>query len=594
MKKMNLNADKEKKYLVFAFFAVLLLIIYNFNLLKLGSICIIGDEFGYWSTGAYMAGMDWSEVASYNSYYSFGYGFWLSLILRIFNNSISAYRAAILLNSVFVLGIFVLLIVLAKHCLKFRNTYIAIIASFAISLYSGLFFASQSTQCETILAFFYIVEVCFLYWYLSRSSIVSCLLLWFNTVYLYCIHQRAIVVIIALSLIFVLQFLLDKRRWKIFLLGIFICVGLITVSSFIKDILLSNLYLGGKATYSNNYSGQTQKLQILFSYAGIKLFIKGVLGKIYYLGASTFGLFYFGIIYFVKVVINSVKEWRKGALLDRTILWYIFNILTFLGIVMIATIQLLDNRRVDTLIYGRYSEFIIFPVVLGGIYYVMKEVKIKQICWVLVGQFALALIVINQLFIGGYQKVYTNNVSGIASFYHNTLSGTGFIYTCTMATAVVMVIYVLLNIIGRKRKKGIYLSLLLVAGIWFSLGYASAQNQLYSFKEERSDLNLFDFLTKLPDEFRVVYSPYDEDEDEFSYMNADYLQFIAYDRPIHVLEKIKLVPDIKENDFLVTQVSVPGYSIWYRKFTLLAKTPHFSVFVKKDSAAESYYMEKYE
>lgn len=591
--KMSLKNKLNKMYLFFAFFAILLLVIYNFNLMKLGSICIIGDEFGYWATGAHMAGMDWSEVASYNAYYSYGYGFWLSFILRIFSNSISAYRAAIILNSVFVLGIYTLLVIIARRYIKFQSPLTAIISGFVLSLYSGLFFASQSTQCETVLAFFFVLELYLLGRYLEQASLLRCLLLLVNTIYLYCIHQRAIVVIIALIITLFLQFLIDKQKRKYLLISILFFIALMMISNIIKNNLLENLYLGGKAVYSNNYSGQTEKIQMLTSFSGIRLFIKGVLGKIYYLGASTFGIFYLGLIYFISLIVKSVKEVYKGHQFDKTVLWYIFNILTFLGIIMIATIQLMDNRRTDTLIYGRYSEFIVFPFLLGGIHYAVKSLRLKNVGWIIAGQLALAMVVINQLFIGGYQKVYTNNVSGIAPFYHNTLSGTGFIYTCTVATTLVMILFIILNLAGRTRHVLKYTALVLVGAVWLHLGYASANNQLYSFKDERSDVNLYSFLSELPDEFNIVYSPYDEDEDEFAYMNADYLQFIAYDRKIFMQEKKGFFPEIKDNEFLVTQVSVPEHSLWYRNYRLLAKTSHFTVLAPKGSQAEAYYLDKY-
>ena len=55
MKRLISN-ERTQKFL-FVFYGILILVIYNCNILRLGSICIIGDEFGYWATGAAFAGI---------------------------------------------------------------------------------------------------------------------------------------------------------------------------------------------------------------------------------------------------------------------------------------------------------------------------------------------------------------------------------------------------------------------------------------------------------------------------------------------------------------------------------------------------------
>ena len=59
----------------------------------------IYDEVGYLSTGAYIAGYDWSEIAKSYSYYSFGYGLFISIFIKIFNTKEQIYFAILLLNA---------------------------------------------------------------------------------------------------------------------------------------------------------------------------------------------------------------------------------------------------------------------------------------------------------------------------------------------------------------------------------------------------------------------------------------------------------------------------------------------------------------
>ncbi len=592
MKKI-FTKETRKNWLFVSMLGILLLIIYNWNLSKLGSICIIGDEFGYWSSGAHFSGLDWSDVASYNSYYSFGYGFWLAIILKLCGNSILAYRAAIILNSCFVLGIYILFVIFSIKFIGVVNKYKAYFVSFIVSLFSGLYFSSQSTQCETILAFFYVLEVFLLACYLKDAQIKKLLLLSINTIYLYCIHQRALIIIIALLLVLLLHAVFDHTKFKNLIVFIVLGACGLLIGIILKSDILECVYLNGVAVSSNNYSGQVSKIQMLFSLSGIKLFLKGILGKLYYMGASSFGLVYFGILFLFIEVKNGILKLKNRVEADHRFLFALFNLLVVAGIAAIATIQLLDNKRTDTLIYGRYSEFIMLPLILLGVYYIYEKFTAGSVLLICTVQLGLALIVINQLYVGGYLRVYTNNISGIAHFYHNTLNNTGFIYSCTAATIGIMMFYLVLMFIGRYKTIFKYISLAFIGCMWFWLGYTAADNQLFSFKDERSDLALFSFFEDLPEDMDVIYIPYDDTRDEFAYTNADYLQFIAYDKKIAMAEASKQIPDVNEYDYVVTQSSIPEDSKWYRKYTLLGKTPHFSLLALKDSAANAYYIDKY-
>ena len=95
---------KKKDTYFIVLLGISLLLIYLFKIDSLNTICVIGDEFGYWASGAYFAGLDWGDVACFNPYYSYGYGLWLSLIIKFFDDSILAYKVAIILNCFFIVS----------------------------------------------------------------------------------------------------------------------------------------------------------------------------------------------------------------------------------------------------------------------------------------------------------------------------------------------------------------------------------------------------------------------------------------------------------------------------------------------------------
>ena len=62
------------------------------------SFSLFPDEFGYWAGAAKALGYDFSEITSIGSFYSFGYSLILMPVMKIFSDSVFAYRAAVVVN----------------------------------------------------------------------------------------------------------------------------------------------------------------------------------------------------------------------------------------------------------------------------------------------------------------------------------------------------------------------------------------------------------------------------------------------------------------------------------------------------------------
>ena len=84
------------RYLI-AFF-LFLIAFYGYNIQRIYGFIFFPDEFGYWSYAAKALGYDWSDIVSLGSYYSYGYSLILFPILKICNDGVTAYRAAVTVN----------------------------------------------------------------------------------------------------------------------------------------------------------------------------------------------------------------------------------------------------------------------------------------------------------------------------------------------------------------------------------------------------------------------------------------------------------------------------------------------------------------
>ena len=88
---------------------VLIALISLIDMKDIMTIHIATDEFGYWTAAADFVGFDWSECASLNTYYSFGYGLVLAPLLLLIKNPIDVYKLALILNVFFIQLSFLLL-----------------------------------------------------------------------------------------------------------------------------------------------------------------------------------------------------------------------------------------------------------------------------------------------------------------------------------------------------------------------------------------------------------------------------------------------------------------------------------------------------
>lgn len=572
-KQVYSHADK----ILVGILALALFFIYMLQVSELKMISIIGDEFGYWASGSFLAGFDWSDVASYNAYYSYGYGIWLYLILKIAKTSALAYKLAMILNTTFMVGTFILLVFIGRRIVYKYNSKIIICGAFALMLFSGIYFSAHTSQCEAVLLFFFTMEIELLFLYLDKASFFKIVLLWGNTIYLYTIHQRMLVIIIALLIVmFIDAFLSDRKKIKYFFTGVIVLIALFLLTNVIKNVYLEELYQNGRAVVSNNYSGQVGKIQTLLSLDGIRTFLMGVLGKFFYLGVTTFGLFYYGCFYLGDIVFSGIRSYKKGQQIDKYILIALFFLLTVLGAVGISTIQLLDNTRIDTLIYGRYTEYLI-PVIceIGLVGIVCKKRKIQNIIYII--QLGLAIVLCYQLKAGNYSQLYPNNIAAIGNLYYLTWNKYSFM--TYVAIGAVLFGTLLVPVICSGKKNIRYGGIFLLALIWLFYGYSATGAQLVPFYEKNEFSMISDILRQVSDDGKLYYYT-DHVDDTFAYLNADYIQFLAYHKQVEVLDDLEEA-DISDKDILIVLSPVETKKL--KKYMLIDQNSKYKVYCKYKS-----------
>lgn len=342
----------------------ILLIAAGYHISQLTTIHVLYDEFGYSAAAAYFSGNDWSSVAGHTAYYAYGYGAVLSVLMRIAQGNMELYyQMGIGLNLIFLMGSFLISCSAGKHFFKNVPERVVILAAFFICFYSNTFTQTNILWTETILYFLFWMCT----WFVMRLYETECswyIIGWASSAaIMYMVHQRAIAVIIASIIVVVISSLIQKKgRWVIYF-GLTMAVMMIS-NYFITNDIRNHLW-GTGLSNQNDYSGQFNKIiDILTSWKGMKAFIISFIGKTYYIIVATMGLVGAAVVGMVRELGNKKS---KVAYINM------YLILNLLGALVINSIFMMYAERQDTLIYGRYTEHIVGPLLFFGVLYLWQH-----------------------------------------------------------------------------------------------------------------------------------------------------------------------------------------------------------------------------
>lgn len=363
-------------------FVILIFSIYQYSVHRLYGFSVYPDEFGYWASAAQWLGYDWSDVASLGYYYSFGYSLILAPLLWLFHDSVTAYRMAVFINMVLqcvsvglLWGIFRRL-----YCPtdcdteeeRIRKKQIVFAVGAAV-FYPAWTFYMQMTLTEALLAFLY-VFICYQFVLLledwkTRNVIMRILLLSIAFLYLHFVHMRTVGVVAAAVLVMVLYLWHKPEYWRFLLIvGAVLVIGT-AIGVLIKGVVTESVYAAAdeERLAVNDYTGKLRILKELLTFEGMKLFLQSCAGKLYYLGMASFGLFYPAAGVCIRRMAALLQRifHRDAAKENRTADWFgCFLLLTLLGQFLVVAVSVRGSWRLDSIIYGRYNEYLL-PVFLG-------------------------------------------------------------------------------------------------------------------------------------------------------------------------------------------------------------------------------------
>lgn len=339
--------------------------VYLFHIPKLYQLYVLHDEFGYWANAAFFSGYDWSGAASLSPYYSYGYSILLVPFMLIFRNSVYMYRAAIVLNCAFYVGAFYISVLCAGKLWPKRNRYVNAFLCFVVSLYCNNLLQVNISWGEALLYFLYWLSFYTLVTYCQKRRPIILVAFIAECFYMYIVHQRTIGLIIAGFMVLAVMFISDRHiKLKKIIIMVSATAAILAACIIAKEIVINNVWrwtdsgLAGQ----NDYSGQWNKVMLLFTGKnGIIRLLMHVCGKFFYLIVASCSLLFWGILSECRMIFTKNRTRMSPV--------HLYILLSLLGTVAIVSIYMINGGRIDCVVYGRYIDFLVGPLILIGLMY---------------------------------------------------------------------------------------------------------------------------------------------------------------------------------------------------------------------------------
>ncbi len=538
--------DNNRYRLTIGIVAIYSIIYFSINIFRTRGLFFPPDEFGYWENAASFLGIDWKGASFGQSYYAKGYSFLLLPICVLFQDPIKMYNAALFVNTIL---FFLQMLVLNELCIELglksdKKSYYWILL--AGVFYPAHFVYMNYTMSESLLY----VLLTIVFWMLAkyenkRTNRYACLTLLF-CILLNITHFRTVGVTIAVVMVLLYMGLMKYKRdtsLNVVLTLTFIVILYIFLLVFMQR---DSVYLNDKII----------RLRKVFTFPGLLSFFVGMIGKIYYVMVSTFGILFF----------YMRRLWRKRRESPAEIAIFI----SFIISIAVSSVFFVNGNGVDYLIYGRYTEiFVPIMVCLG-----LSELECmeKPSTYYLMG---CSLVVAMSSVVVFFYAV----INGINMYMNDFIIGTTWMFGQNMPKlnilfAVPTLICVIsFWILGLKK-----LPVAILTAVFVVIGIYMSEICVYSYHDkDRSDVDMFDKVSQMYDRgHEVVFlrSPWS------NYIG--HLQFYMWDRKIKYIEGLD--PEAYEtgaDDVVVTYPNYEEPDQLLARYDTREETSHFIVYYNK-------------
>lgn len=544
---MRVN-KKDTIYIVLFF--LLLFIFFQYGISKIIGFSIFPDEFGYWASAANIIGWDWSETASLGSYYSYGYSLILFPLLIVFESSVTAYKAAVAINMLLMGTAFFLLLKIKRAVYGRERDLKDIILCILALFYPSWIFYMQMTLTEALLMFMFVLIIFLYVQLLEQKKIVYGILFAVSVGYIYVVHMRTVGVVLAACIMMLLMAVTRKEYRKSVLVfgGTLLVAGVL--AALIKNNTIQTVYSHADSSHVvvNDYASKWWIFKELLTLSGIVDLFVSLIGKVFYLGCASLGLFYPAMYWLGKQTWLLIYKifWKKEIKNQEWFGFFLF--LSVWGEVMISALGMYRPGNVDGLIYGRYSEFIMPALLLIGVKQMLESKKLFLKCGLTAGiTGAVVPLLICVVQSRGMERTRGYHVVGMSYMLTNEYGGADvyLIKSWLFFAALMFLVTVIIHVV--RSIKHMEWLLCCIVLIEFALGMHASNHYVYpSNTANHMDRVITDTIQEhFTEDEKILFvhdgrTPY-----------VDFLQMQLREKSIHIVENKELSDCIEHADYLI-------------------------------------------
>lgn len=577
---LSRSNDKDRNKLVLCLIYIVLNIIHILFIKDMTLPIILDDEFGYLANAAFLAGFDWSTVVSKIFYYSNGYSLLLVPFFMIAKNPFIIYKSALILNSVLINAVIFVAFRITNKVVPHFNSGFKILLSLVVSLYPSYTIYSCVAWPENLLSLLFWVCV-LLFLEIGEKTNKTWIYIVTGVIlgYLYMTHTRTIGIVLTGCLVLFISLLLKKIKLKYFLLFLLGLLPVLVIQIILKRFLISYLWLDSITSNTNNYGSVPSIISKIIAQYGFLDLIKAFLGQLYYLGVSTYILFYIGLFWVIKKCLLCTKKFIIGKMRkvecnstminEKNVIALFFIALSVISTFMTSVLFSSGGERVDHVLYGRYNESCIGPILLIGILFMIDIAKksnrskgyYRVICFFLLLSIVLSLLVEETL-----KNKILNYITITSLFiYQYFISQLQPLIVVIVVTLLSLILHLILR---SKIKYNQVIFLCLVAVCFLLSSFMTVRTFLIPVSHSNQEIiKATDLIRKGDNKSQIFFV--DRVGTLSSIMSKDIYQTLLYNRKINFIDEnnIEILTNLKDS-FIITNSF--GYSSYLSESKLLA------------------------
>jgi hypothetical protein len=310
---------------------------------------VVADEVGYLANARVLAGGVDGQLTTAPFYHG-GYSLLLAPLLAVFHHPETSYRLTLVLNAALAASLAPLVYLLLTRCFSVR-AQAAVWPALAAAAYPSVTIYTQVALSENLLLPLLVL------WLLCVGSLLQAatprrrFALATATAlcasWLWAAHGRMIVAVVLTVALFALM-LWRRDAWRPALLGLAV-VGVGLVAAHVLDHFLVTRNWDGHAR--NELTG---RLSTVESAGGIGAFFRNLVGQSWYLAVASLGVLVAAALPF------ELRSLRLRFAPSQVVL--AITLLTGVGLLLESALSFRTTDRPDMLVYGRYSEVVVPPL----------------------------------------------------------------------------------------------------------------------------------------------------------------------------------------------------------------------------------------